>query len=149
MSISGALANALTGLNAASRSAQIVSSNVSNALTEGYARRELELSSRQIGGAGAGVQIDGITRIVDETLLREKRLAAAAIGSADSAAKFHSSVFDLIGSPDQPFSLAAQVVEFESSLLEAASRPESEARLANVLATASSLAAAPPGKGRQ
>ncbi|NNE79809.1 MAG: flagellar hook-associated protein FlgK [Silicimonas sp.] len=139
MSISGALSNALTGLTAASRSAQVVSNNVSNALTDGYARREIELSSRHVGGSGAGVQIDGVRRVVDETLLREKRLASAAVGSADAAAGFHKSVFDLVGSPEDPFSLTYQVTEFESAVLEASSRPEAEARLSNVLSSAQSL----------
>ena len=57
MSISATLANALTGLTAASRSAQIVSTNVANVMTDGYARREIDLSPRSVGGIGAGVQI--------------------------------------------------------------------------------------------
>ena len=69
MSISATLSNALTGLTAASRAAQLVSSNVSNATTEGYARRELELSARAVTGAGDGVQIDGIRRVVDDELV--------------------------------------------------------------------------------
>ena len=140
MSISGALANALTGLAAASRSAQVVSSNVSNALTEGYARRQVELSPRFVGGAGAGVQIDGISRVVDETLLREKRLAAASSGNAQIAFDFHTDSLDLIGSPETAGSLSARVGAFEAALLEAASRPDSDARLAAVLDAAKSLA---------
>lgn len=140
MSITGALSNALTGLAAASRSAQVVSSNVSNALTEGYARRQVELSPRYVGGAGAGVQIDGISRIVDETLLREKRLAAASSGGAGIAFEFHTATLDLIGSPETPGSLTAHVSGFEAALLEAASRPESDARLASLLDSAQSLA---------
>jgi flagellar hook-associated protein 1 FlgK len=140
MSISGALANALTGLAAASRSAQVVSSNVSNALTEGYARREIELSPRSAGGSGAGVQVDGISRLVDEAVLRDKRLASAASGSAQIAFEFSTNVLDLIGTPETPGSLAARVGTFETSLLEAASRPDSDARLNSVVHAASSLA---------
>ena len=139
MSITASLSNALTGLAAASRSAQVVSSNVSNALTEGYARRQVELSPRYIDGAGAGVQIDGITRIVDETLLRERRLAAASNGSATIVNEFNTTVLTLVGSPEETGSLTTQVANFEAALLEAASRPDSEARLTNVLATAQSL----------
>ena len=136
MSITASLSNALTGLAAASRSAQVVSSNVSNALTEGYARRQVELSPRYIDGTGAGVQVDGITRIVDETLLRERRLAAASSGSATVANEFNTTVLSLVGSPEEAGSLTAQVANFEAALLEAASRPDSEARLTNVLVTA-------------
>ena len=140
MSISASLSNALTGLAAASRSAQVVSSNVSNALTEGYARRQVNLSPRYIGGAGAGVQIDGISRIVDETLLREKRLAAASAGNATVGHDFNTEILRLIGSPDTPGSLNARVAGFETALLEASSRPDSEARLTGVLVAAQELA---------
>ena len=56
MTLSAALSNALSGLTAASRNAQVTASNISNAMTEGYGRRELEVVSRDIGGMG------GVTR---------------------------------------------------------------------------------------
>lgn len=139
MSLSSTLQNALTGLGAAARSAQVVSNNVSNATTEGYSRQEIELSPKVVGGRGAGVQVVGISRAVDEVLLREHRLAKASIGSAEVASDFQSSALNLIGEPQDTGSLNARVVEFEAALLEAASRPESDARLSAVLSAASSL----------
>ena len=139
MSISGTLANALSGLNAASRAAQLVSSNVSNAMTEGYARREIDLSARTNTGTSAGVQVDGIRRMVDETLLRDRRLADAALGNASEIADFDQSLMDLVGLPDEPGSLSGRVSEFEASLIEAASRPDSDARLASVVNSAVGL----------
>ena len=82
MSISGALANALSGLNAASRSASIVSDNLANALTDGFGRREIELSSRS-NGAGGGVEIAAITRIMDRTVLTDHRAASADLAGED------------------------------------------------------------------
>ncbi len=140
MSLSSTLNNALTGLAASSRAAQLVSTNVSNSLTEGYARREIELSPKIVGNGGSGVQVDGITRVVDETLLRERRLSAASIGAASVEAEFLTSALELVGQPEQDGSLNARVASFETALLEAASRPDSDARLASVLNTAQSLA---------
>lgn len=140
MSISATLANAFSGLTAASRAAQIISSNVSNVMTDGYARRELSLSPRHVGGDGAGVQVDGVLRLVDENLLRERRLAAASVGSADVPAGFFQDVLDLLGMPGEESSLSARLAGFETALLDAASRPESEARLTAVLTAAQSLA---------
>ncbi len=139
MSITATLANALTGLAAASRSAQVVSTNVSNATTEGYARREVLLSPRVVGGAGAGVQIDGIMRVVDETLLRERRLSSASIGSADVRAQFYADALAFIGQPEVPGSVADRVVGFETALVEATSRPESDARLTAVFNAATAM----------
>ena len=38
MSLSGALSNALSGLTAASRNAQVTASNLANVMTDGYGR---------------------------------------------------------------------------------------------------------------
>lgn len=139
MSISATLANALTGLTAASRGAQVVSTNIANANTDGYARRELQQTARIVGGAGAGVQVDGINRIVDETILREKRLAEASVGNANVTSDFFGGLRDLIGTPDDAASLSSSITNFESALLEASFRPESETRLYAVLNTAQAI----------
>lgn len=139
MSISASLANALTGLTAASRAAQLVSSNVANAMTEGYARRELDLSAQVTAGAGAGVQIDGIRRIVDETILRDRRLSDAALGLAKADSDFFERALDLLGKPGDAASLGTRMSGFETVLIEAASRPDSEPRLAAVLDAAQSI----------
>ena len=44
--LSGFFSGSETALTAASRGTEIVSTNIANARTEGYARRELELSAR-------------------------------------------------------------------------------------------------------
>lgn len=140
MSISLTLGNAMTGLSAASRSAQVVSNNVANATTEGYARREIELSARLAGGVGSGVQVDGVIRVVDENLLREQRLASASLANATEASHFFGQALDALGEPQDPSSLTATVAELERALLAATSRPESESRLYDVLNSAKSLA---------
>ena len=132
MSISASLANALTGLTAASRAAELFSSNVANAMTEGYSRRELQLSPRFTGGIGSGVQVDGVQRVVDEVTLRERRLSEADVGFARTGNEFYQDLFRLIGTPGEPGSLTDLEAEFEASLLAAISRPDSEARLSSV-----------------
>ena len=49
MTINSALSNALSGLAATSRAIGVVSSNVANATTDGYGRREIELAARSDG----------------------------------------------------------------------------------------------------
>jgi len=142
MSITAALSNAVSGLTAASRTAEVVSGNVANALTDGYARREIDLTARITGGQGAGVQVAGVTRIVDETLLRDRRLSGAELGGARTLKDFYDAVLKLAGQPDDPASLSGLAAGFESSLVEAASRPDSDARLAAVLAAEQQLAGA-------
>jgi flagellar hook-associated protein 1 FlgK len=140
MSISSALSNALSGLTSAARAADVVSSNTANVMTAGYARRELAVSSRAIGGTGAGVWVDGIVRIVNQAILTDRRLADAEAGNAGARTAFLTGIEALIGAPGEAGSLAGRLAGFESALIEAASRPDSEARLATVLRSAQSLA---------
>ena len=139
MSISGALNNALSGLTAVARAADVVASNTANAMTEGYARRELSLSSRSLGGSGAGVWVDGVSRVLNKVVLTDRRLADAEAANADARTAFLAAFETLLGKPGEAGSLAANATGFEAALIEAASRPDSEARLATVLASAQRL----------
>ncbi len=136
MSLSTSLSNAVSGLTATARSAEVVSTNVANAMTEGYARREILLSSRSVGGVGSGVQVDGVRRVVDAGLMATRRSADASLAGLNVTSGFYARMETVLGTPDQPGSLTARVAGFETALMEAASRPESEARLATVLAEA-------------
>ena len=139
MSIAAALNNALSGLNAAARGAELISSNVANATTPGYGRRELELSSRRLGTSGAGVEVTNVRRVVDQALVNDRRVADAGAGSAGVTADFLSRLQGTIGTPDQAGSLGARIQAFGGALIQAASLPESDARLASVLDSAKSL----------
>ncbi len=141
MSISASLGNALTGLTASARAAQLVSNNVANAMTEGYGRREIILTSRDLGGAGAGVQVAGIERIVDAGVLRDRRLADAGLALSDGRSSYYESLEGIFGAVDDPSSLLGRQSTLESALVEAASRPDAAARLASTLAAAQDLAA--------
>tara|TARA_R110002110_G_scaffold27592_17_gene100105 strand:- start:4066 stop:5520 length:1455 start_codon:yes stop_codon:yes gene_type:complete len=139
MTISGALSNAMLGLRAASRGAEVVSSNISNALTPGYARRVLSLSSQATGGMG-GVQINDVVRVVDASLASDRRMAEAAQLHADGTAQFYAKFEALLGTPDNPASLSGGLAEFESSLIAAASRPDAPDRLNTSVVAARNLA---------
>ncbi len=140
MSISGALSNALSGLSAASRGAEVVSSNLANAMTEGYGRRELDLSARSVGGRGAGVQVNGVLRSVDAVLLASRRLADADVGRDSAISTFLRSIESSIGLPEDAGSLASRLATLEAALMSSASRPDSEARLQSVMSAITSLA---------
>lgn len=129
MSVTSALASALTGLTATQRQAEIVSSNVANATTPGYARREVQLGARVLGGTGQGVQVQGVTRQVDIFLQADRRVAQADSGNRDVRAGFLRRMEQIFGQPEDPASLSARVAALDTALLQAASRPESEARL--------------------
>lgn len=140
MSISSALSNALSGLTASSRAAGVVSSNLANVLTEGYAARELEIVS-QTGGPRTGVTIVGITRNVDQALLGDRRLADSEVAYTDTLLRFTNQLEQAVGTPDDPASLSGRAAAFENSLITAASRPEANDRLQAAVSRAGELAA--------
>jgi len=139
MSITFALSSALSGLSVTSRQAEVLSSNVANASTPGYVRREVGLRSAEIAGVGQGVAVTGILRDVDRQLLAERRLAQSGDGDRGIRAGFLQRVEQAIGTPDSTGSLAARLAAFDQALVEAAGRPESQARLQGILTTARSL----------
>ena len=140
MSITASLSNALSGLQAASRAADLISSNVANALTEGYGRRTLEVSSRVLDGSGAGVTVDGVRRQVDAAVLADRRAADSTLAASSVNEGFLADLESAIGHPGDGSSLAGRVSGLESTLIAAASLPESNARLGNVLRAAKDLA---------
>jgi flagellar hook-associated protein 1 FlgK len=131
----------LSGLSATSRQAEILSSNVANATTPGYARRQVSLGSAVLAGHGQGVQVLGVTRDVDRQLLGERRIAQAGGGDRDARAAFLARVEQALGTPDSAGSLAARLAAFDQALVEAAGRPDSQARLNGIASTAKSLVA--------
>lgn len=138
MSISSAMSNAVLGLRAAGRGAEVISSNISNALTPGYGRRELVLASGTFGG----VRDIGVQRIVNPALSSDQRLSEAANSNAQTKLDFLSRVENLLGTPDTPGSLSARLGEFEGSLITAISRPDAPDRLETAATQASGLARA-------
>lgn len=132
MSITQSLNNAVSGLSATSRMAEVVSSNLSNALTDGYARRVLDTSAMSTG-AGGGVRVDGVRRIVDPALTGDRRLADAALAFQDRNAPALAQLERQFSMPDDPGGLAAKVANLESALVTATNDPASDKALSDVL----------------
>ncbi len=139
MSLSGALSNALSGLTASQRAASVVSSNIANALTEGYGKRELEISARSHGSWG-GVRIDGVQRHMDNKLVGEWRLAGSGMAYTKTTAEFHTRLESLVGTPEDRGSLTGQIAAFEGAMIAAGSRPDLPERLTGVLGAAKDIA---------
>ncbi len=137
MSISAALSSALSGLTASSRMASVTSNNIANSMTEGYGPRDVELSARSIGG---GVNVDGITRRANPALVAERRDIGSEHANADTLSTYHSRIDKTFGTPEDSYSLAALYAKFETSLVEASSRPDLPERLGSLLDSAQDIA---------
>jgi len=129
MSLSHSLSNALSGLAATSRMAETVSSNLANALTEGYGRREVMLSARALGGQGGGVRVDGLARIVDRGILADRRAAESAVTASDLTSGALGRVESAIGAAGAGDGIAARLAALQSALTSAAANPSSDIAL--------------------
>lgn len=140
MSISGGLSSALSGLTASAKSIEVVSSNIANATTPGYGRREVVTAARAVGQSGQGVNVLGVRRHADAALISDRRRAEATSGERTTRAAFFTKLEAAIGTSDSPVSLGSRIADFDKALLEAASLPDSQARLSRVAETARNLA---------
>lgn len=140
MTLSTTLSAALSGLTAASRASEIAASNIANAMTESYGRRELQLASRQVGGTSQGVEIQGVTRRVNLTLMNDRRIAEAGAAGLTAQQKFLAGLETALGNSDSAASLVSRISSFDAALVTAAGRPDSLANLNQLANAARSLA---------
>jgi flagellar hook-associated protein 1 len=139
MSISGAMNAALSGLTATARGAEVVSTNIANAQTEGYGRREMQVTVRQMGTTSMGVRVAGVVRHADPVAISDRRLASAGASARSITSDFLKRIETAVGTPDSESSVNTRIAAFERALIEATSRPDSEARLGSVAQTAKNL----------
>lgn len=141
MSLSGALYNAFSGLKANSRAAGLVSTNISNATTEGYGRRTLGLVPGAAGTTG-GVRMTGTIRFSDPVLTGDRMVSDAHLGQASIGLDFAKRLERLVGDSGVPGSLTDRINVFENALLTASANPASNQRLELVATSADGLARA-------
>lgn len=140
MSISQALSNATSGLGAASRQAGIVSQNIANALTPGYARRAISLAERTVAGQGAGVRVAGVDRASTAALTSERRLADGAAARDEARLDAAKKISALFGGPEDVGALFSRLGAFDRSLRDLANQPSNIAAQQTAAANARQLA---------
>ncbi|HHX91652.1 MAG TPA: flagellar hook-associated protein FlgK [Paracoccus sp.] len=139
MSINSAISAAMSGLAAQTRAIDVISANVANSLTDGYAPRHLMLSATVLGGVGSGVRIAGVARQTDPVLVGLMRHSGGAASGHGAQSVFWSRIEQAIGLPGDPHSLTGKVAVFENALISAAARPDLDHRLAAVTDAANDL----------
>lgn len=149
MSISSAFNSATSGLKATSKLASTISSNVSNALTAGYAKRTTELSSVTAGGVGTGVRIGATTRTESPYLTSERRLAQSAEAATSARSDAYSRLMEKMGEAGVSGSLSANGTALETALMAAVASPQSTTLQTNTVDTARNLVASINGIAKE
>jgi len=137
MALSTALNVANAGLAVTSRRAEVVSTNIANAATAGYARRELSVQSNPFV---AGPQILGITRQTNAALTGDRRAAEANAGAADYRAAELLRLEQSFGTVGEGDSLTDTIDALDAALITAAASSDSTANLSSVAEAARAVA---------
>lgn len=136
MALSSALNAATAGLFATSRRAEVTSSNIANAATSGYARRELSVQSNAFG---PGPQVLGVIRRSDAALVGDRRTAEAAAQGADFLSTRLLRIEQAIGTVGEDGSLTNAINALDAALIRASGTPAQPASLSAVVEAARKL----------
>ena len=118
----------ISGLNAAQAALDIIGNNIANAATEGYHRQRLELAPSSYGQTaaettGAGVEVAGVTRMIDGLLEREITRQESAYGQVSQELSTLSSVETTLGEFSEGSGLNATIDAFFDALRGLAAHP--------------------------
>ncbi len=140
VSLNGIAASALTALKTNSTALGVVSNNVANLNTEGYARRVVNQQTLAAAGQLVGVDIASIERVASQYLSQEVLSAGAGAANYDTQAGFFSQLNGLLGAPGDNQSLATQLGNLASAYATASQTPAAGASRTAVMSALNNLA---------
>ena len=133
MSLSGITAAALSALKTNQSALSVVSSNVANINTPGYARRVVNEQTLSAGGQLAGVDIASIERVTDQFLQQESLSAGGASAQYDTMANLFDQLNGMLGAPGDNQSLATGLTNLAAAFATASQAPTASASTSGVL----------------
>jgi len=118
----------ISGLSAAQKALDIIGNNIANAATEGYHRQRIELTpaySSQIGQIflGGGVEIAGITRMIDDFLEQEILRQQSSLGQVSRELTTLQTVENAFGELSTAGGLSMAIDEFFNALQDLCAHP--------------------------
>ena len=140
MSLNGIMSSALSALQTNTAALRVVSNNVSNVNTTGYARRVVNLQTLAAGGQLAGVDVASVQRVADQFLNQEVLTAGAASARYDTQSSAFDQINAALGSPGDGTALTSKLSNLYSALGQAALSPASTSSQNGVMNALSDLA---------
>jgi flagellar hook-associated protein 1 len=140
LSLNGILSSALTALQTNTAALRVVSNNVANLNTPGYARRVVNEEAQTIGGQLSGVDVADIERVTNQYLTQEVLSANAASSQTGAQNDVYTQLNGLLGQPGDDTSLTSQLDNVFSALSSASLSPASSSSQQGVVSSFQSLA---------
>ena len=133
MSLNGITASALSALKTSSAALSVVSNNVSNVNTPGYARRVVNEQTLSAGGQLMGVDIASVQRVADQFLQQESLSASGSASQYDTMAGLFTQLNGLLGAPGDNQSLATGLTNLSAAFATASQAPSSSSSYTAIL----------------
>ena len=141
MSISSIFGTALTGLQASQSALTIVSQNIANANTPGYARAQPQFTPQLLGGVGSGVNVQSVTRAADRFLAAAQHIASATQGASGVRADLLDRAQLVFGDPNGDQTFFTAIDSAFAGFQTAASDPTSAVARRNAIASVQDMLA--------
>lgn len=140
MSLNGIASSALTALKTNSAALAVVSNNVANINTEGYARRVVQQQTLAPGGQLMGVDIASVQRVVDRFLQQESLSAGAGSAQYGAQANLFAQLNSILGGPGDKQSLATRLTDLQKAFATASQAPTAPASYTAILGALTGMA---------
>lgn len=140
-SITSAMQSAISGLHFTQTALRVISTNITNANTEGYTRKIAVAESRLIPGepVGAGVDLSTVVRRVDEYLVRDFRIQQSAAGAAKAKDQYFQLAQDMFGAPGSSTAFVNSLNELSAAFEALGIKPEGVSERISVVNRATDL----------
>ncbi|MGA7713670.1 MAG: flagellar hook-associated protein FlgK [Rhizomicrobium sp.] len=123
MGLNGILSGALTALQANTQALGVISGNVANINTPGYARRVVTMGTLSANGQLQGVDVESVQRASDQFINQEVLSASSSSSQYSAQTSVFTQLDGLLGSPGDGTALTSQLSNIYSALGEAALSP--------------------------
>ena len=141
MSLSQALATAMSGLRTTQASLALLSSNVANAETPGYVRKTLNQVTGITGDYGSSVRINGVNRELDQYLQTQIRTEMSGAAYADIRVDLSlRNLQTVYGNPDETGTIENAFNTLTTAVQGLSTSPDSQSARIGVVNAAQSLA---------
>ena len=143
MSLSQALATAISGLRVSQSGISLVAANVANAGTPGYVRKTVNQVATASNGVGIGVSISGIQRELDQYV--QQQLRTENVGRElrrHCARSIYQQLQNVYGQPGAANALETVYNNFTGALQALSTSPDDASARGAVISSAQLLAAA-------
>jgi len=120
----------MSGFNAAQQAFAVIGNNIANAASDGYHRQRVDLTPANVsqigqvaGGRGGGVEVAGITRMIDNLLQQEIRRQQSSLGQISQELTTLGTVESAFGELSGTGGLSEAIDEFFNALQDLAAHP--------------------------